>query len=338
MEAIGTQAPEVAKAFGTDVKGLRAMSTAGKLTAETMVKAFEKMADQNIALLNKQGWTWGQVTTVMKNDWDSFLATATGDGEWSRLMAYIANDIVPGFRDAEQAVAKFWATTTDESKENILLGILAGIGAGFVALAIPVLAATWPFLAIAAAVWFALEMFTEFKHWMDGEGGTIFDSLFGSFDEFEKRYPNIVASLRNLTALMQNVDKFSGWLHQNTIGKLTGEQQEKPESGGVLNGLNNMFDAGKSIGESTSGSSGPLSWLENLLSIPQQLKELPLLPPALTQGGRQTNVNNTNSGNTTIQVATPEEAATVANQRDAAFISQYGDDSLDNMAEAGGYV
>ncbi|WP_217805251.1 hypothetical protein, partial [Salmonella enterica] len=31
---------------------------------------------------------------------------------------------------------------------------------------------------------------------MDGEGGTIFDGLFGSFDEFERRYPNIVKGLR----------------------------------------------------------------------------------------------------------------------------------------------
>lgn len=54
MEAIGTMAPEVAKAFGTDVKGLRAMSEAGKLTAETMIKAFEKMAASNADLLKNR--------------------------------------------------------------------------------------------------------------------------------------------------------------------------------------------------------------------------------------------------------------------------------------------
>jgi hypothetical protein len=48
------------------------MSEAGKLTAETMIKAFEKMAASNADLLKKQGWTWGQTMTVMKNDWQAF--------------------------------------------------------------------------------------------------------------------------------------------------------------------------------------------------------------------------------------------------------------------------
>ncbi|EDX3290083.1 tape measure protein [Salmonella enterica subsp. enterica serovar Luciana] len=51
MEAIGTMAPKVAEAFGTDVKGLRAMSQAGKLTSEIMIKAFQKMAATNPAIM-----------------------------------------------------------------------------------------------------------------------------------------------------------------------------------------------------------------------------------------------------------------------------------------------
>ncbi|VFS25904.1 tail length tape measure protein [Enterobacter cancerogenus] len=148
MEAIGTMAPTVAKAFGTDVAGLRKMSEDGKLTAEVMTKAFEKMADSNIDLLKKQGWTWAQVTTVMGNDWDNFVATATENGEWAHLMSWVATNITPIFKDAEKSVAKFWNSTTDESKASILIGILAAIGAAFAALAVPVLAATWPFLAV----------------------------------------------------------------------------------------------------------------------------------------------------------------------------------------------
>nr|DAO79024.1 MAG TPA: Tail tape measure [Caudoviricetes sp.] len=199
MEAIGTMAPEVAKAFGTDVKGLRAMSEAGKLTAETMIKAFEKMAASNADLLKKQGWTWGQTMTVMKNDWQAFLAQATIGGEWRKFTDWAANTLIPLARSAEKEVAAFWSTLADESKSAILIGILGAVGAAFTALAIPVIAAIWPFLAIGAAVWLVREAFIEWKAWMAGESGTIFDGLFGSFDEFEKRYPSIVKGLKLLS-------------------------------------------------------------------------------------------------------------------------------------------
>lgn len=199
MEAIGTMAPEVAKAFGTDVKGLRAMSEAGKLTAETMIKAFEKMAASNADLLKKQGWTWGQTMTVMKNDWQAFLAQATIGGEWRKFTDWAANTLIPLARSAEKEVAAFWSTLADESKSAILIGILGAVGAAFTALAIPVIAAVWPFLAIGAAVWLVREAFIEWKAWMAGESGTIFDGLFGSFDEFEKRYPSIVKGLKLLS-------------------------------------------------------------------------------------------------------------------------------------------
>lgn len=199
MEAIGTMAPEVAKAFGTDVKGLRAMSEAGKLTAETMINAFEKMAASNADLLKKQGWTWGQTMTVMKNDWQAFLAQATIGGEWRKFTDWAANTLIPLARSAEKEVAAFWSTLADESKSAILIGILGAVGAAFTALAIPVIAAIWPFLAIGAAVWLVREAFIEWKAWMAGESGTIFDGLFGSFDEFEKRYPSIVKGLKLLS-------------------------------------------------------------------------------------------------------------------------------------------
>ncbi|MBZ7765375.1 tape measure protein [Klebsiella michiganensis] len=199
MEAIGTMAPEVAKAFGTDVKGLRAMSEAGKLTAETMINAFEKMAASNADLLKKQGWTWGQTMTVMKNDWQAFLAQATIGGEWRKFTDWAANTLIPLARSAEKEVAAFWSTLADESKSAILIGILGAVGAAFTALAIPVMAAIWPFLAIGAAVWVVYEAFVEWKAWMAGESGTIFDGLFGSFDEFEKRYPSIVKGLKLLS-------------------------------------------------------------------------------------------------------------------------------------------
>ncbi|HEY3591938.1 MAG TPA: tape measure protein [Buttiauxella sp.] len=326
MEAIGTQAPEVAKAFGTDVAGLRKMSEAGKLTAETMVKAFASMADKNMDMLNKQGWTWGQVTTVMKNDWDSFLATATQNGEWSHLMSWVATNVIPVFKSAEKGVAKFWNTTTDESKSSILIGILGAIGAAFVALAIPVLAATWPFLAVGAAVFLLYELFQEFKHWMDGSAKTIFDSLFGAFDEFEKRYPTIIKGLKLLADAMKSTS--SDVPNDITVGDLRKEKGLPAKD----------TDNGDAEEGKKTGALDVVEWfLNDIMTIPQQLKDLPMLPPALTHSAPVKQTTITNSGNTTITVATPEDAAAVANSRDKAFVGQVNG-GLDNMAEGGGYL
>jgi hypothetical protein len=106
----------------------------------------------------------------MKNDWQAFLAQATIGGEWQKFTDWAANTLIPLARSAEKEVAAFWSTLADESKSAILIGILGAVGAAFTALAIPVMAAIWPFLAIGAAVWVVYEAFVEWKAWMDGEG------------------------------------------------------------------------------------------------------------------------------------------------------------------------
>lgn len=312
MEAIGTQAPKVAEAFGTDVKGLRAMSTAGKLTAETMFKAFEKMAESNAELLKKQGWTWGQVTTVMANDWQAFLAKATIGGEWQRFTDWAANTLIPVARSAEKEIAEFWSTLADESKAAILIGILGAVGAAFTALAIPVLAALWPFLAIGAAVWVVYEAFVEWKAWMNGEGGTIFESLFGSFDAFEKRYPTIMKMLRALSGTADeatgNVNNDGGvWSQQkneSTWGELWKPQNLFPNAFDFLKGRGNNFN--------------PLDGIESFFNLfsgdNNQAAATGLATPS--KGGVV--VNNTNSGNrqVDIHVNSVKEAAEAANNLD----------------------
>lgn len=330
MEAIGTQAPKVAEAFGTDVKGLRAMSTAGKLTAETMFKAFEKMAESNAELLKKQGWTWGQVTTVMANDWQAFLAKATIGGEWQRFTDWAANTLIPVARSAENEIAEFWSTLADESKTAILIGILGAVGAAFTALAIPVLAALWPFLAIGAAVWVVYEAFVEWKAWMNGEGGTIFESLFGSFDAFEKRYPTIMKMLRALSGTADeatgNVNSDGGvWTQQkneSTWGELWKPQNLFPNAFDFLKGRGNNFN--------------PLDGIESFFNLfsgdNNQAAATGLATPS--KGGVV--VNNTNSGNrqVDIHVNSVKEAAEAANNLDNP--GTISGDLSGNIAESSG--
>lgn len=306
MEAIGTMAPKVAEAFGTDVKGLREMSEKGKLTSETMIKAFEKLAASNIDLLKKQGWTWGQTMTVMKNDWQAFLAQATIGGEWQKFTDWAANTLIPLARKAEKEVAEFWSTLADESKTAILIGILGAVGAAFTALAVPVMAALWPFLAIGAAVWLVYEAFVEWKAWLNGEGGTIFDSLFGSFDEFEKRYPNLISALRTIVSLASKaaISVNSATKDDKSDGVFT-DTIESPLSAVVnglynltplaptfraLSGLNDMFDL------------NPLPGIENTLG----------LMPSPSTAGNQT-ISNSGNKTTHIHVNSGKEAAETLN-------------------------
>ncbi|HHE5075064.1 TPA: tape measure protein [Citrobacter freundii] len=300
MEAIGTQAPKVAEAFGTDVKGLRAMSEAGKLTAETMFKAFEKMAASNAELLKKQGWTWGQVTTVMANDWQAFLAQATIGGEWERFTDWAANTLIPIARSAEKEVAEFWSTLSDDSKSAILIGILGAVGTAFAALAIPVLAALWPFLAIGAAVWLVYETFVEWKHWMDGESGSIFEGLFGSFDEFEKRYPSIVKGLKLLSELL---GKSGGIAPESSVpsqSQLDDYQKKKPEKGLMQRFLE------------YNGNFNPMPGLEKFLGL---FGGAPAPADVAPKSSGATGSVITNSGNTTthIHVDSAKAAAETAN-------------------------
>lgn len=308
MEAIGTMAPEVAKAFGTDVKGLRAMSEAGKLTAETMIKAFEKMAASNADLLKKQGWTWGQTMTVMKNDWQAFLAQATIGGEWRKFTDWAANTLIPLARSAEKEVAAFWSTLADESKSAILIGILGAVGAAFTALAIPVMAAIWPFLAIGAAVWVVYEAFVEWKAWLDGKGGTIFDSVFGSFDEFERRYPNLIAALRTIIDLAgKAASGIDNATKQNGSNGIISDAIENPWMT-AFKGLYNLTPL-----PNTFRSLGGLSDMFDLNPLPGIESALGILPSTATG---TPNISNSGNKTTTIIVNSPKEAADTVNNID----------------------
>lgn len=308
MEAIGTMAPEVAKAFGTDVKGLRAMSEAGKLTAETMMKAFEKMAASNADLLKKQGWTWGQTMTVMKNDWQAFLAQATIGGEWQKFTDWAANTLIPLARSAEKEVAEFWSTLADESKSAILIGILGAMGAAFTALAIPVIAAVWPFLAIGAAVWVVYEAFVEWKAWLDGKGGTIFDSVFGSFDEFERRYPNLIAALRTIIDLAgKAASGIDNATKQNGSNGIISDAIESPWMT-AFKGLYNLTPL-----PNTFRSLGWLSEMFDLNPLPGIESALGILPSTATG---TPNISNSGNKTTTIIVNSQKEAADTVNNID----------------------
>lgn len=308
MEAIGTMAPEVAKAFGTDVKGLRAMSEAGKLTAETMIKAFEKMAASNADLLKKQGWTWGQTMTVMKNDWQAFLAQATIGGEWRKFTDWAANTLIPLARGAEKEVAAFWSTLADESKSAILIGILGAVGAAFTALAVPVIAAVWPFLAIGAAVWVVYEAFVEWKAWLDGMGGTIFDSVFGSFDEFERRYPNLIAALRTIIDLAgKAASGIDNATKQNGSNGIISDAIENPWMT-AFKGLYNLTPL-----PNTFRSLGGLSDMFDLNPLPGIESALGILPSTATG---TLNISNSGNKTTTIIVNSPKEAADTVNNID----------------------
>lgn len=308
MEAIGTMAPEVAKAFGTDVKGLRAMSEAGKLTAETMINAFEKMAASNADLLKKQGWTWGQTMTVMKNDWQAFLAQATIGGEWRKFTDWAANTLIPLARSAEKEVAAFWSTLADESKSAILIGILGAVGAAFTALAIPVIAAVWPFLAIGAAVWVVYEAFVEWKAWLDGKGGTIFDSVFGSFDEFERRYPNLIAALRRIIDLAgKAASGIDNATKQNGSNGIISDAIENPWMT-AFKGLYNLTPL-----PNTFRSLGGLSDMFDLNPLPGIESALGILPSTATG---TPNISNSGNKTTTIIVNSPKEAADTVNNID----------------------
>lgn len=333
MEAIGTMAPEVAKAFGTDVAGLRAMSEQGKLTAEVVVNAFRKMAANNLDLLKKQGWTWGQVTTVMTNDWNAFLAQATIGGDWQRFTDWAAKTLIPMARKAEKAVAQFWVALTDESKTAILIGILGTLGAAFTALAIPVLSATWPFLAIGAAVWILYETFVELKAWMDGEGGTIFDSLFGPLDRLKQEYQELFWLLEQIQKVIEFLGNAPGAVVQGQQSFINNLNRPASDLGGIMPAV--AGGAADAVTGAPEGISGIGEFLLNgIKAITNTEGILTGSNVSASQSKGVTNVNNSGNKTTYIQVSNADQAAQVANGlSDPGTISEL---SSQNIAEGTG--
>lgn len=304
MEAIGTQANTVAAAFGTDVKGLRKMSEEGKLSAETVVRAFMKLGDNVKDQIKKTGWTWGQLTTVMANDWNAMLIDMTSGDDWKKLTQWLADNLLPKIQAAEKWFARFWRTTTDQSKANILIGILAALGAAFTALAVPVIAAAAPFIAFGAAVWLVYEVLSDLKSWLDGNGGNIFASMFGSFEEFKKKYPNIAAMIDSLTA---KAKKLIDYLAE--ASKTSTEIQQYD--------LSNPLNAMK-IG--LPNLLGSVDWLIGRNTPSTQ---------------KQTQVNVNNSYQPQINVNSADEAKGVLNSTYSGFVSA---NSAGNLAETAGAV
>lgn len=304
MEAIGTQANVVAEAFGTDVEGLRKLSSEGKLTAEKVVKAFIKLGDGVKEQVKKTGWTWGQLTTVMANDWNAMLIDMTSGDDWKKLTQWLADNLLPKIQAAEKWFARFWRTTTDQSKANILIGILAALGAAFTALAVPVIAAAAPFIAFGAAVWLVYEVLSDLKSWLDGNGGNIFASMFGSFEEFKKKYPNIAAMIDSLTA---KAKKLIDYLAE---ASKTSTEIQQYDLSNPLNamkvGLPNLL--------------GSVDWLIGRNTPSTQ---------------KQTQVNVNNSYQPQINVNSADEAKGVLNSTYSGFVSA---NSAGNLAETAGAV
>lgn len=236
------------------------------------------------------------------------LIDMTSGDDWKKLTQWLADNLLPKIQAAEQWFARFWRTTTDQSKADMLIGILAALGAAFTALAVPVLAATWPFLAIGAAVWLVFEVFNDFISWLDGKGGNIFTSLFGSFAEFEKKYPNIIAAFQKI---------------RDIIGDVWGMAEKAAKA--VSDFFSSEDDASS---QSFLSQLNPLSFLDSGLGL--AMGNIPSAKPQATTN------NVTNTYQPQINVNSADEAKGVLDSTYGSFTSS---NTLPfNLAETAGAV
>ena len=123
------------------------------------------------------------------------------------------------------------------------------------------MAALWPFLAIGAAVWLVYEAFVEWKAWLNGEGGTIFDSLFGSFDAFEKRYPAIMKMLRAISGASDSATD-----NVNNDGSIWSKQDKGELWKGLWKPQNLFPNAGEFL-KGKGNDFNPLNGIEKFLDM-----------------------------------------------------------------------
>lgn len=180
------------------------------------------------------------------------------------------------------------------------------------------------------------EAFIEWKAWMKGEGGTIFDRLFGSFDEFEKRYPNIVKGLR---AIRDGVAEAANAITEGakTLGEPRGGWDKESQAKKDRYEANNAggFDVIEKILSLFNGEGNPygteaLGKAELSKKLSSGLIDPFTLEPIAKNGA---NINNNVNNVTNINVNSAKEAADVRNGLDNPGVINHGGD---NIAESVG--
>lgn len=107
MEQTPALAQAIADGLGVPLGALRQLGAEGKLTAETVAQALQKVADQVDSDFSKMPTTVGQAMTVLRNEFMTFIGETDKASGGTSVLANVIMTVADEFRQAGTAVLVF---------------------------------------------------------------------------------------------------------------------------------------------------------------------------------------------------------------------------------------
>lgn len=220
MNTLIDVAPDLFRALGKAIPGadgnLKKFISTGKVTGKMLAEGLASVADDFEAKMKKIPLTIGQATTLIGNKWASFIAKFNRE---TMIVTKVANFIVGAMDKISAGLDSF--TEFVGGSENALKLLMITAGAlfammipGWIAAAAATLAATWPLLAIIAALVFVGLLFEDFMGWLAGS-----DSLLG---DFIGGVENFKTQIDNVKSAFDGVVSIASFLWNNVLKHLLG--------------------------------------------------------------------------------------------------------------------
>jgi len=215
-EAAPQYLKELAKELGYPREELKKLASEGKITSKDVIEATKKMSATFDKQFKEMPINVGQATTIMGNKWAQFIAKFNRE---TLIVTKVANFIVSAMDKISAGLDKFIDGVGGADNALKLLMIAAGTFfamwiPGWIAGAAATLAATWPILAIAAALALVALLFEDVYGWFMGYDSLLGDTI-GGVEKWRTEVDNVTDAFR---ALM----KVAGALWDNVLRPILG--------------------------------------------------------------------------------------------------------------------
>jgi tape measure domain-containing protein len=207
FRAMAEAAPQyldaLAVALGHPREQLKKLASEGKITTKDVIEATRKIANDFDEKFRQMPMTIGQATTIMGNKWGQFIARFNRE---SKVVTLVANFIVGAMDSISSGLDTFIETVGGATNALKLLGIVFGailavMLPGWAAAAAATIAATWPILAIVAALVLLGLILEDVYNWFVGNESVMGD-LIGDSSAWASEIDNLIAVFKFLTTVL----------------------------------------------------------------------------------------------------------------------------------------
>jgi len=203
MNTLIDAAPDLFRALGKAIPGangnLKKFISTGTVTGKMLAEGLASVADEFEQKMKKIPLTVGQATVLITNKWSRGIAKFNRE---TMIVTKVANFIVAAMDKIGAGVEKFIDGVGGADNALKLLMIAAGTFfamwiPGWIAGAAATLAATWPILAIAAALALVALLFEDVYGWFMGYDSLLGDTI-GGVEKWRTEVDNVTDAFRGL--------------------------------------------------------------------------------------------------------------------------------------------